>query len=607
MALRKSTPVAFRPKGLSDAADGTNAFPGAMQLLTNLVPAPDMDDAWVPRPASTKLSSFSGVSSPGFVSAALVVGNIEYGMIASSLNAGKDQPYAYNLLTNTFLTVNGILSSNVPASPSSSGAWTPPIMALVGTRIVVTHPGFPGGTLKFGWFDISGFTASFNTDTHGTNSLTSATNMLQSGVQPGMLITGTDIPANTYVVSIASNGFQVIMSNVATGTSTNTRTIAGGTTTAPLWGGGDTNINNLPSVPVSVAQFNGRAYYAVGNGVVLSDSLLACNVTNATQALAFANGLPVTALGGLPLQSPITGGVVQAIIAFQGVSGMQQITGDPVTNNLSVNLMNVATGTLAPLSITPTNFGLAFISPEGMRIVEFNAQVSNPIGDHGTGVTVPFISAVQPSRICAAATADVIRITTQNGNLSSQPFQEYWFDITRRTWSGPHTFPASLIQAWSNTFVMHPVGLTGTIWKSDATPGLSSTYTENGTALQFISQTSLMPDNQEMCENSMIETTVMVALPPGYNLSITTKDEQSDTLDIVNITTSAQGNTIWGSFTWGAANWSSNAGAMRQYRVPWSKPLVFKQASLQIVGPSAANVKLGNNYFRVEKLGYLMQ
>lgn len=607
MSIRKAKTYTFRPKGLSDAVDATNAFPGAMSILQNIIPANDTSDMWAPRPAAAELSAYPGFTTPGFVSAALVVGNIEYGMIASGLNAGKDQPYAYNILTNAFETVSGITTANVPTSPPTTGAWTPPIMAVVGNRVIVCHPGFPGGAIKFGWFDVSGFTTTQSTTTNGTTTLTSASNLLQDGVQPGQTIVKADVPAGTTVVSIAANGLSLIMSAAATGGgTTSATTFAGGTASAPQWGAGDTNINNLPSVPVSVAQFNGRAYYACGvNGVAYSDSLLPCNRTNADQALTFANGLAVTALGALPLSSPITGGIIQAIIAFQGVSALQQITGDQATSDLAINIMNVATGTLSPLSITSTNFGLAFMSPTGLRIVSFAGQVSDPIGNQGQGVTVPFIYAAVPSRICAAATADVLRITVQNSRAPNSPNQEYWFDIARKIWSGPHTFPASLIQPWQNTFVVHPVGLPATIFQSDAILSAISSFNENGTPLSWQMQTCLIPDSGAACENCLIESTIQAALPSGYNLSISAFNEQMQNLNSVSIITSGT-TTDWDSFNWGAATWGAVTNLAQQYQVPWTVPVVYKQAFLSARGVSQFGVEIGDSFYRFQELGYLI-
>ena len=604
MALRNTTPFTFRPKGVSGSKTGTNAFAGSMQYLQNLIPSTNTENQFIPRPAATQSYAYAGISTPGFVSASLVVGNIEYGMISSALNSGKDQPYAYNLLTNTLLTVNGITNANTPTSPASTGAWTPPIMAQVGTRVIVCHPGFPGGTIKFGWFDVSGFSGSFACTANGTTTVTSAINLLTSGVQPGQLVTGTGVTTGTYVVSIATNGLSAVLSATVT-TGSPTLTFAGGSTTTPLWGAGDTNINNLPSVPLSVVQFNGRAYFACGiNGIPYSDSLLPCNRTNATQALTPGNGLSVTALGPLQLSSPLTGGITQSVIAFQGVSALQQISGDQATSNLSLNVLNVATGTLAPLSIISTNFGLAFVSPDGMRVIDFNANVSDPIGQHGEGVTDPFVFAVQPSRICAAANADVIRITTQNA-LNNNTYEEYWFHISLKIWTGPHTFPASLIQPWASTFIMHPQGLSAGIWRSDSIPSSTSSYTENSVALQYTYQSSLSPDNQDMSMNSMVETAIAAALPGGYILTASLLDETSTALNTVAIQTTGTA-TTWGGFNWGAANWAGGTNALQQYRVPWTQPLVFKQSFFKLTGFSQSGVVLGNNYFRYEKLRYLL-
>lgn len=610
MPLRNAKDLTIQPKGLSDAVDGTNTFPGAMGNLTNLIPDPSTPTQWVSRPAAQQLTTFPGFASPGFVSASLVVGDLEYGMIASALNAGKDQPYVYNIATNTFLTVAGINSGNVPTSPPSTGAWTPPIMAVVGNRVVVCHPGFPGGAVKFGWFDISGLTDTSHTgNTHSSVVLdTLSANVLQAGWQPGMTISGAGIPANTTIVSIASNGLSLTLSQAASSTSTGVAlTVAGGTPTAPLWGAGDTNINNLPSVPVAVAQFNGRAYFACGvNGVPYSDSGFSGNRTNATQALTFANGVAVTALGALPLSSPITGGIIQSIIAFQGVTAMQEITGDPATSNLSTNVMNVATGTFAPLSICSTNFGLVFCSPEGLRVIDFNGRISDPIGSNGSGVTIPLMFAVQPSRICAAANADVIRVTTQNGSNVGQVNQEYWYDITLKTWSGPHTFPASLIQPWRSTFFLHPAGLAAGGWQSDAQQSLTSTFTENGTPLQWTSQTVLLPDNHSMCENAIIQSTLAVA-GPGGTVTVSVQTEQGVVLDTETITLSGNA-ALWLGFNWGGGTlWGGNSGGLQQYRIPWSQPLVFKQMAFSARGLSGYNVRVGNIYLMYQELGYLIQ
>ena len=66
--LRHKEPIVIKPKGLSDARDGTNAFPGAMTLLQNLVTAYHTDGVFVPRPAAVPAidftNFFSGAGAP---------------------------------------------------------------------------------------------------------------------------------------------------------------------------------------------------------------------------------------------------------------------------------------------------------------------------------------------------------------------------------------------------------------------------------------------------------------------------------------------------------------------------------------------------------------
>jgi hypothetical protein len=61
--LRNRQAVTIRPQGVSDAQDGTNAFPGAMVALQNLVPAYHTASVFVPRPAAVKKIDFTNFGS----------------------------------------------------------------------------------------------------------------------------------------------------------------------------------------------------------------------------------------------------------------------------------------------------------------------------------------------------------------------------------------------------------------------------------------------------------------------------------------------------------------------------------------------------------------
>lgn len=740
MPIRNATPISWRARGLTDADDGTDAFDGAMKTLQNVIPDPSTARAWVPRPASIEKTDFTGgPPDAGVLSARLIVGDIEYGLVPSSTNPGFDEPYAYDLANDAFLVVAGILAGNVPQSPPTSGDWVPPIMAQVAGRVIVTHPGFNSDDLvRFGWFDVSGAVIAAEGNTvSGTRYIYGNPNLL--GIQPGDTVTGAGIPAGTTVVNthpyyigldfvgdthsstvidgIASTadlfpnlqisgsgivpgtiiiarhpnsidisqattssnpgltiqvfgndimggfdtlasthsnttvdgfnivagsglplglavgqgvsgtsilpgttvtavgpGNQITISVAATATvssmhltvegvtivlsqnttATNNReafVVGGGTRTAPLWGAGNTDNFPLPSIPVSVVQFNGRAYYACGtDGVLFSDPGLPCRISNSfgIQAITLDDGLAVTALGPLLLTAPVTGGIVQAVIIFEGANKMRQITGDQALGTLAMNIMPVATGTNAPLSIVPTELGLAFISPLGLRFIKFDGTVTPPVGVDGQGIAAPFQFAVAPSQICAAANVGVLRITVQNGDAEGEPYEEYWFDIARTAWHGPHTFPSRLIQPWRSSFVLAPIGLPGSLWQSDAFATAASIYIENEVVLDWTMETVLLPDNNQMAMNAVVESNLMSAMDSDDVLAVSALDEDAQLLDAISV--------LPGQLS----------SRFRQRGLYWSEPLIFKQMSVRIAGESNGAVKIGNLYLRYEILGYTL-
>jgi hypothetical protein len=352
-----------------------------MSSLANLIPDPSTASVFVPRPAAVQLTPFNKLQNAGQMSAMFIQGDIVYGMIQSSYVVGCDQPFAYNLDTQQFLPVSGILPTNIPTSQPTGGDWVPPTMDALSTTIIVTHPGFNTVNGYFGNFNVSN-------------------------------------------------------------------------PTSPVWSSGNTSVNLLPKVPVACRQFGGRMYYAIDNATVASDQQFPLVWTNATHVITYGDRTPITALGGLPLYNQL-GGIIESLIAFKGSTIMYQVTGDfaSTSNPLALNTLNVATGTLAPNTICTTPFGMAFVAPDGLRLVTLQGGVSDPIGNNGQGVTIPFKNAIAPSRMCAAFNQNVIRITVQNGANAVQQFQEYWYDFNLKIWTGPHSFPVALIKPWKNTFI----------------------------------------------------------------------------------------------------------------------------------------------------------
>jgi hypothetical protein len=559
---RKSKPLAWRAKGLSDTLDASDTFMGAMSSLQNLIPHPSTKMLWQCRPAAieklnfaTAGSAFSSGFSGGFgptlykppdgpITLWKVIGNYGYGMAQTSDFPGHDVPFVVNLASMSFVPITGMTSANTPIAPPSTGPWTPPAGVMVGAKFVVTHPGFSGtGTNFVGIIDVS------------------------SPIAPAW-------------------------------------------STAQLTGAGGVTFTIPPS---AVAQFNGRAYYIhnlqTQPAVIFSDSLNPTVVSNAGNILTFGDAVPLTALGTLGLKNQL-GGIVQALMVFKGVQNIYQITGDPTTSNLSVNALNITTGTLAPNSVVNTPKGLTFMSPDGLRNIDFYATVSDPIGMDGMGITMPFIYSVTPSRVAAACGGNVMRITTQNGNAPAAPNQEYWFDVARQIWSGPHTFPFGLIQPFNNTFMGVPVDptLVSTIWQSDVVQTTLSTFVENGQQMGWVWATPLLPDADQLSNNTITESSIDFQFAPSVPvLNAAFLTEQQTVIDAVQIrplTVAAP--TIWGSFTWGTAPWGGVASSFSPYLIPWNIPLTFARGVFQLSAPSAGSVVIGALHLRLQVLRYIV-
>lgn len=696
MARRNSRPLTIRPKGLSDAVDGSNAFKGAMQQLVNLVPSTSTAGLFVPRPASVERTDFPGFSGAGIPTALTVIGDRAYGMIPSNDFPGKDEPFVYDIANDLFIAISGVASANLPATQLTTGDWQPPHMEMIANKMICAHPGFnKGGGYYFGWLDLSGFslaTLKGNT-TNGSNVIHSitgdgASTPILDGVQPGQSITGTGIPANTVVTSVTNGtadilttgdthsnttvdnipasavslmevgmyvtgsgivagtyiaafpggGTSITLSQAATATAagvslqvvgggtitisnnasaTNTLvalTITGGTFAAPHWAAGNTNGYPLTDIPAWVSQFNGRAWYAVGNAEVFSDALLPLNVTNGTQVLTLGDDTNINVSSGLPLNNISTGGIIQSLMVFKGDAIIYQITGDAATANLAVNALNVSVGTLAPNTVCPTPLGLAFVAPDGLRVIDFTARVSDPIGANGAGVSVPFINAVNPTRMAAAFNQNVLRISAKNGQNPTQLTQEFWLDFNLKIWTGPHTFPAALIQPYQapsgalsgHGFILVGTGIAGKLWSSGVNPRSTDTYVENGEQLSWAYQTVLLPDNELMSQNRMGQSAVGLALPVGLTVSFSCINEIGLTLNQVTLSAVGAIPTVWGSFTWGSGLWGSVTGYFREYNIPWTGPLIFKQMSILVVGASQDSFSIGNLYLKYQPLGYLL-
>jgi hypothetical protein len=530
--------VKILPSGCGDALPDEGP-PGIMTALQNLVPDPANQGIWVPRPAGQVFAATAAAFTPGFISALFITGRYAYGMVSSALHAGFDQPFAYDLVGGAFIAITGITGANVPTSPLTTGAWTPPTMDQVGVYILVTHPGFNGaGNGYFGWINVS-------------------------------------------------------------------------SPLAPTWASGNLATNLLPSPATYVKQFNQRAFYAVAPfgaqpATYASDVLAPLTATNPL-ILTYGDNKPLFAMGVLGQQN-IFGGITQALLVFKD-NNIFQLTGDwgagGALGTIALNSLNIAVGTIAPLSVVPTPRGVAFLSQDGFRIIDWQSKISDPIGLGGTGIVIPFTQALVPSRVVAACNGQTIRATTQNNAALGQPFQEWVFDLERKIWHGPHTFPYNQISRYGASYVVAPVGIKG-LWQSDILPNVTSQYTENGVSLSWIWRTSLIANDDGIYERAVINSTIYCAGDAVLQqFTMTGENSAGSPLSSVPVSPPTTPSSLWGTMKWGSGTWGAAQLQMSHVVIPWDQPLVFDRASFTMQGMSASGVAVGEMRMVVEELEYL--
>ena len=591
----------YTPAGLVDSIDGGTAKPGGMISLANLMPDQETAGLFICRPAAYTALNFTaaGFSSPGYISCMKQVGNLVYGMIASGLNAGSDQPFVYNTLTSSFLPITNILSTNVPTSPATSGAWTPPTIDAVGGWAIFTHPGFNGTNGTYGWLDFTNFSLTTMTgDTHSSTTVdTLSVNPLIAGVQVGMSITdgSSDIPPGTYITAVTGSGSTgtITLSQAATGSNAVTLSIAGGTTASPRWNSGNANLNPLPSVPTWVSIFYDRAYFACANVLYYTDVLNPLQISNATNSLTLGGQDSVTAMISQPFYTTQTGGIIASLLAMKQAQ-IWQITGDltgggPSTSTLTLNKLSDGVGTNAPRSVVTTPMGTMFVASDGVRTVDLTGNVNPPMPD----LHVPFLNPIVPSRIAASYNTGFYRITTNFLQAGVLETNEYWFDTVRQQWTGPNSLTYDCITASYSSFLVAGPLFQGSALQSNVLHNeQTDVFNELGVDMSFVYQTDLVPEPQPMKTLTLGECSIFLGFQLQQALSCAVLDESYNQLGTYTLTTPFYAPS-------NATNWmlnfvaTSSGGVNGQGGGGGGQVVIPTRHQFQISGMSAMNLQLG--------------
>jgi hypothetical protein len=378
---------------------------------------------------------------------------------------------------------------------------------------------------------------------------------------------------------------------------------------APAWSAGNTTVNLLPSKPIWVAQFFGRAYFGIGNNVYFTDSLaLTISNTNFAGVLTIDDKSATTGASGLPM-GQTSGAVLQSLLVFKQ-SSVWQITGDiALTNNpLSLNRIVENVGCVAPRTIQSTPMGVLFIANDGPRMVSLSGSVTYLQVRSGVtpDIVTPFATATNPSRMVGCYSNGVYRVCLQ-GPISlwdsSYTQQDYWYDFIFQRWTGPHTFNYHCAVGVSNVFYLASNTSPGMLFSSAVTKSPNTVYQDVGQSY-LCELVSCAIEGESMTMSAVIESTIELSgAGVGTSYYISMYDDKNNNLSPATIKL-YEINPLWGQVKWGQFQWRSAIPNSQVFTIPWVNPVVFKKMILSVRVAAENNVSIKNAFFRVQALGY---
>ena len=544
MAIAQSVPVRFTPRGLADAFDSTDVFPGACRSLSNLTFDQSNPEVVVARPGvGAALTSFAGFTTPGFVSLQVTIGTRVYGMVATGLTAGRDEPFVYDLPTQAFITVTGVTAGNAegrPTSPATTGDWVPPTLTVIGVKLIITHPGYNGaGSSFFGCIDITNPAApAYTTQNTSTHTLPSVPTGVANLNNRAYFICGNLL----YYSDVLS---PLVMTNAG----------------QALTLGDNTAVTALSGLPIQTTSA----------GVV--SALLAFKATQIWQ-----------------------------------ITGDAAVTGSLAQNYLSLNVGTLAPRSVcpSPLGVFFAGPDTAYlVTPMGAVIPVANQLGSNTALPD---LRQPFSFVTTPSRACAAFTSNIYRICLPTIVDGIQGTFDYWFDTRKMRWNGPHTFVYDDVSASGTYFILSGVGSGAKLFRSDPFLNVNTLYNDNGATFNVDMKSADFPKRGEMEMKQVVESTVELSSSgSAVTYSIQAFDDTGNQMSTASVTTASTGG-VWGTNVWGdGTRWGSKVNQARTYAINWPGPLVFNKMAIEINCPATNNVAIGTFQARTQKTGYTLQ
>lgn len=543
MAIPQSMPVRFTPRGLADAYDSTDVFPGACRKLANLVFDQSNPEIVVSRPGvGLGITSFDAFATPGFVSLHVTIGDRVYGMIATSLTTGHDEPFCFDLGMSSFIPITGVSSGNTegrPVSPASTGAWIPPTLAVVGIKLIVTHPGYTGfGSSFFGVIDISNPAApAYSTKNTATFGLPSAPSAVAN--------------LNNRAYFVCKN--QVFYSDVLV---PDVMTNAGQALTV-----GD-------SAPI--VALGGLPIQTTGAGVV--GALLVFKNSQIWQ---------------------ITGDAIDGTLALNYLS-------------LSVGTAMPRSVVSTPYGTFFAGPDAAYVtSPNGL-VLAVTSQIGSPTTMPDIRQPFGYVTEPTRAAAAFAGNIYRICIPTIVDGLAGTFDYWFDFRKMRWNGPHSFVYDCAssaggyfiLSGAGSNSKLFR-----GDSFRTTAT----SYFDNGSPYNISVRSADMPKKDEMSMKQVVESTVELSSAGGAMDYSATAYNETSTLLASATVVTKASGTLWGSNYWGDGTRWAAAVSQVLTYSINWPIPLVFNKLSIELTRPAGSNIAIGTSYFRMQKTGYTLQ
>jgi len=544
--IPQSFPVRFTPNGLVDAFDATDMFEGACLFLQNLCFDQSNPECVITRPGvGTALTTFSSFSSPGFISVHIGIGSRVYGMLATARNAGNDEPFCYDTAISSFVTISGVTAGNTPASPASSGAWNPPSMAVIGTKIVITHPGFSGtGSNFFGVIDITTPSApAWSAANTTTNGLPAVPAWVVNYNNRAYFVIGNKLYySDVLVLNLTSN-----QQFLTVGDPTALVCLVG----LPVQTSTSGVVQTLQAFkPTQIWQISGDPSFSLSP---LSQNFLSLTVgtTAPRSVVQTPDGIYFIFSSGPHFIDPL--GIVRPLLGIKRTEkNLEQDVQAPFQN-----------------ATQPSRMAAAY----GQDIYRISLATLDALGNSGS-----------------------FDYWFDRGRKRWNGPHTFAYDCI------------SVIGTYFVLSGASHGGTGAALYKSQVIADSTTTFVDEGNQYTCHLQSSALPKRNPLAQKQMVESLLELASTGGASTySISVLDDQRNTVANLALTTALLGKA-WGSNKWGDGSvWSSAVGPPHPYELAWPFPLQFQKMLLDVNCSSSNRCQIGTFFGRWQDLGFPTQ